>query len=69
MRSAAVALVWVAATVVAVGAVLSAVVGRADFGDGKQPPVSTAQAVALVALACAAVALAVWLTRLLRRGG
>jgi len=61
-------LVWVLATVVAIGAVLSALVGRADFGDGKEPPVSPAGAVVLIVLACLAVALALWLTRILRRG-
>jgi hypothetical protein len=69
VKTAAVVLVWAAATVVAVGALLSAFVGRADFGDGKQAPVSAAGAVALVVLAIVAVALALWLTRLLRRGG
>jgi hypothetical protein len=67
VRSATVLLVWAAATVVATVAVLSALLGRADFGDGREPPVSPAGAVALIALACLAVALALWLTRLLRR--
>lgn len=58
---------WAAATVIATGAVLSALVDRADFGDGRQPPVSPAGAVALIALACLAVALALWLTWLVRR--
>ncbi|MEY2442324.1 MAG: hypothetical protein QOJ46_1750 [bacterium] len=69
MRTAAMVLVWAAATIVVIGAVVSALVGRADFGDGKEPPVSTAGAVALVVLAFLAVLLALWLTRLLRRGG
>jgi hypothetical protein len=69
VRTAAVVLVWAAATIVVFGAALSALVGRADFGDGKDPPVSPAGAVGLVVLAFVAIALALWLTRLLRRGG
>jgi hypothetical protein len=66
VKTAAVLLVWATAAIVATVAVLSALIGRADFGDGREPPVSPAGAVALIALACLAVALALWLTRLLR---
>jgi hypothetical protein len=69
VKTTAVLLVWVAATVVVVACVLSGFLGRASWGDGEGPSVSGAGIAGLVAVACVAVVLAAWLTRLLSRRG
>ena len=67
MRAAAVVLVWTAAAIVLVVSAFSAFVGRADFGDGRAASRSAAELLGLLALDAVVIALAVWVTRVLRR--
>ena len=67
MRLLALALVWLVAIAGAFAALISAYVGRADFGDGRGASMSVPEAAALVVLAVAVLAVAGWLTRRLMR--
>jgi hypothetical protein len=66
LRDAALVLVWMMATTVIAAAAVSVFVGRANWGDGGGS-MSDAHLVALLVLMVATVAVAAWLTRMLRR--
>lgn len=59
--------IWSTAVAVVMACGLTALLGRAQWGDGEDPFVSVPGLVGLAAVALAAIVVALWLTRLLSR--
>lgn len=66
-QAAALVVIWTTAVAVVMACALTALLGRAQWGDGEDPAVSLPGVVGLAAIAVAAFVAAIWLTRLVGR--